>query len=107
MSDAAAVRCRGVRGATFIAEDTPEAILAGTRELLTAIAEANGIATEDVASAVFHVNGRPAVRLPGAGGARPGLDRRAVVGRDRGGQARCAAALYPGPLALEHIAPAR
>src|SRR4051795_8730977 len=51
--DAAAVRCRGVRGATFIDEDTPEAILAGTRELLAAIAEANGIATEDVASAFF------------------------------------------------------
>src|SRR5262249_61022226 len=47
------VRCRGVRGATFIDEDTPEAILAGTRELLAAIALANGIATEDVASAFF------------------------------------------------------
>jgi monofunctional chorismate mutase len=52
-ADSAAVRCRGVRGATFIDEDTPEAILAGTRELLAAIAEANGIATEDVASAFF------------------------------------------------------
>jgi chorismate mutase len=35
----------------FIDEDTPEAILAGTRELLAAIAQANGIATEDIASA--------------------------------------------------------
>ena len=52
-ADSAAVRCRGVRGATFIDEDTPEAILAGTRELLAAIAEANGIATEDIASAFF------------------------------------------------------
>jgi chorismate mutase len=52
-ADGAPVRCRGVRGATFIDEDTPEAILAGTRELLAAIAEANGIATEDVASAFF------------------------------------------------------
>lgn len=51
--DAGTIRCRGVRGATFIDEDTPEAILAGTRELLAAIAEANGIATEDVASAFF------------------------------------------------------
>ena len=40
-ADSAAVRCRGVRGATFIDEDTPEAILAGTRELLAAIARAN------------------------------------------------------------------
>src|ERR1700726_5036618 len=52
-ADSGAVRCRGVRGATFIDEDTPEAILAGTRELLAAIAEANGIAPEDVASAFF------------------------------------------------------
>ena len=51
--DAGTIRCRGVRGATFVDEDTPEAILAGTRELLAAIAEANGIATEDVASAFF------------------------------------------------------
>src|SRR5216110_1505044 len=52
-ADANPIRCRGVRGATFIEVDTPEAILAGTRELLAAIAEANGIATEDVASAFF------------------------------------------------------
>ena len=47
-ANSATVRCRGVRGATFIDEDTPEAILAGTRELLAAIAQANGIATEAV-----------------------------------------------------------
>jgi chorismate mutase len=52
-ADVAAVRCRGVRGATFIDADTPEAILAGTRELLSAIAQANDIATEDIASAFF------------------------------------------------------
>src|SRR4029077_12880522 len=51
--DSAPVRCRGVRGATFIDEDTPEAILAGTRELLAAIARAHGIANEDIASAFF------------------------------------------------------
>jgi hypothetical protein len=95
----------GVRGATFIDEDTPEAILAGTRELLVAIAQANGIASEDIASAFFHINGRPQVGLPGADGAGPGLDRRAAVGRDGGGQAGCPAALYPRPAALEHVAP--
>ncbi len=52
-ADLAPVRCRGVRGATFVAEDTPEAILEATRELLSAIAEANAIATEDIASAFF------------------------------------------------------
>jgi chorismate mutase len=52
-ADVAPVRCRGVRGATFVDEDTPQAILAATRELLAAIAEANAIATEDIASAFF------------------------------------------------------
>ena len=47
------IRCRGIRGATFVPEDTPEAILSATRELLTALAAANGIATEDIASAFF------------------------------------------------------
>lgn len=47
------VRCRGIRGATFVSEDTPEAILSATRELLAAITEANGVATEDIASAFF------------------------------------------------------
>jgi chorismate mutase len=47
------VRCRGVRGATFVPEDTSEAVLSATRELLTAIVSANGIATEDIASAFF------------------------------------------------------
>lgn len=45
--------CRGVRGATVIKENTREAILAGTRELLLRMIEANGIHPEDVASAIF------------------------------------------------------
>jgi chorismate mutase len=51
--DRAPLRCRGVRGATFATEDTPESILSATRELLAALADANGIATEDIASAFF------------------------------------------------------
>jgi chorismate mutase len=49
------VRCRGIRGATFVPEDTPEAIRSATRELLAALAAANGIATEDIASAFFTI----------------------------------------------------
>ena len=45
--------CRGVRGATTVEEDTREAILSATRELLTQMIEANGIQADDVASAVF------------------------------------------------------
>lgn len=47
------VRCRGVRGATTCAENTREAILEATHELLTLLIEANGIEPEDIASAIF------------------------------------------------------
>ena len=45
--------CRGVRGATTCDEDTREAILAATRELLVQVVERNGIVLRDVASALF------------------------------------------------------
>ncbi len=45
--------CRGIRGATTVSANTREAILEATRELLTAMVEANGIRTEDIASAFF------------------------------------------------------
>ena len=45
--------CRGVRGATTCAEDSEEAILAATRELLYTMIQANGIDPDDVASAHF------------------------------------------------------
>lgn len=45
--------CRGVRGATTCPEDSEEAILAATRELLFTMIRANDIKTDDVASAHF------------------------------------------------------
>ncbi len=45
--------CRGIRGATTVDSNTPEAILNATVELLTAMVEANSIRSEDVASAIF------------------------------------------------------
>lgn len=47
--------CRGIRGATTVEANTAEAILAATGELLAAMVEANGLAAEDIASAVFTV----------------------------------------------------
>jgi chorismate mutase len=45
---------RGIRGATTIVENTPEAILAGTRELLLALLQANPtLKPEDIASILF------------------------------------------------------
>lgn len=45
--------CRGVRGATTAEENTREAILSATTELLQKMVEANDIRVEDVASAIF------------------------------------------------------
>lgn len=48
---------RGIRGATTIVEDQPEAILTATRELLTDLLEANPtLNREDIASAIFTVS---------------------------------------------------
>lgn len=45
--------CRGVRGATTVENNTPEAILRGTRELLALMIRLNDIQEADVASAIF------------------------------------------------------
>ncbi len=45
--------CRGLRGATTAEDNTREAILSATTELLQKIVEANGIVAEDVASVFF------------------------------------------------------
>ncbi len=47
--------CRGVRGAITVDENTREAILAGTAELLGCMVSENGIRPEDVASVLFTV----------------------------------------------------
>ena len=44
---------RGIRGATTAEDNTPESILAATRELLVAIITANDLRPDDVASAIF------------------------------------------------------
>ncbi len=45
--------CRGIRGATTASENTPEAILESTRDMLNRIVEANGVKEEDIASVLF------------------------------------------------------
>jgi chorismate mutase len=49
----APTQCRGVRGATTVTENSREAILEATRELLYVMIHANHIVPEDVASAYF------------------------------------------------------
>lgn len=46
-------KVRGVRGATTVTANTPEALYDATRELLTRLVEANGIAIDDIGSVLF------------------------------------------------------
>ena len=46
-------KVRGIRGATTADENTKEAIVEATRELLERLVEANGIVVEDVAAVMF------------------------------------------------------
>ena len=45
--------CRGVRGATTAADNSPEEILEATRQLLALMIRQNGIKPEDVCSAIL------------------------------------------------------
>jgi chorismate mutase len=55
LQDLRHVLCRGIRGATTVDDDTTEAILAATTELLAEIVGANDVDSHDVASALFTV----------------------------------------------------
>ena len=47
------MRCRGIRGATSVEANRPDAILEATTELLTELMQVNDLRVEDVASAYF------------------------------------------------------
>jgi len=48
-----ALRCRGIRGATTVADDSRASILEGTRELLSRMISANQIVPEETAAIFF------------------------------------------------------
>ena len=48
-----AMVCRGIRGATTADENSKEAIIEATKELLAGVVEANSFNTEDVAATFF------------------------------------------------------
>lgn len=52
-ADPRSIRVRGIRGATTVEQNTREAIVEATGELLRLIIEANDIVSDDVASALF------------------------------------------------------
>jgi chorismate mutase len=63
---------RGIRGATTVVEDTQAAILEATEELIRDIVAANGLASEDVASALFTVTPDLHAEFPAAAARRMG-----------------------------------
>ena len=53
MNSSSTMRCRGLRGATTAADNSAEAILAATRELLERLVARNALDVADIASAFF------------------------------------------------------
>jgi chorismate mutase len=72
--------CRGVRGATTVRSNTPEAIWEGTRELLKAVIEANGIVEDDVASVIFTTTPDLTAAYPAKAARDLGWQRTALMG---------------------------
>ncbi len=66
------VKLRGIRGATTTPEDTAEAILAVTEELVREIVAANDLITENIASALFTVTPDLRAEFPAAAARRMG-----------------------------------
>ncbi len=73
------IACRGVRGATTVEENSREAIIAGTRELLVALIEANAIRSTDVASAIFTTTADLTAEFPAVAARQLGWDDVALL----------------------------
>lgn len=72
MQDGRATACRGVRGATTVDGDGPDAVGAAVAELLDEIASTNGLAPEEVAALIFTLPDELAGTNPAAAARRHG-----------------------------------
>ena len=63
---------RGIRGATTVPEDTADAILSATEELVRELVTANDLKAEDIASALFTVTPDLHAEFPAAAARRIG-----------------------------------
>ena len=94
---------RGVRGAIDASEDRPDEILRATRELLTAILEANPtLRSEDIASAIFTSTDDLKISIPSVGCTRNGLELCPDDLQPGDSSAWRPAVLHQGAAALEH-----
>ena len=71
---------RGVRGATTVDHNSRRAIIAATKELLTAMIDANGISEDDVASVLFTAAPGLDAAYPAAAARELGWTRTALMG---------------------------
>lgn len=72
--------CRGVRGAITVEEDTAEAIISATTELLQKVIEMNGIVEDDVASVIFTTTPDLRAAYPAQAARKVGWWRVALMG---------------------------
>jgi chorismate mutase len=103
---------RGIRGATAVKNDTPEAVLSATRELLEAIVAANEVAEPDIASIIFTVTPDLKSEYPARAARLMGWTRVALLGAVEmdvpGGLKRCIRVLLHvnsnrPPEAIRHV----
>lgn len=74
------LRVRGVRGATTVDENTPEAIIKATEEVLRAMIEANSILETDVASVLFTMTPDLTASFPARAARNLGWTNTALLG---------------------------
>lgn len=91
------VACRGIRGAITVEENSAEAILTATREMLYIMIQANGIDPDDVASAILTTTRDLTATYPALAARQLGwYDVALLCGHEMdvpGGLARCVRAL--------------
>ena len=84
---------RGIRGATAVDRDTPDAIVSATRELLEAIVRANKLEVDDIASIIFTVTPDLRSEYPARAARALGWTETALLGATEmdvpGGLKRC------------------
>ena len=72
--------CRGIRGATVAAENSPAAIYDATRKLLSKLIDANEIEEQDVAAAYFTMTPDLNACFPAAAARQLGWNNAALMG---------------------------
>lgn len=73
------VRCRGIRGATTVDANQPEAILEATTELLAEMMRVNDLQVGDIASALFTTTRDLNAEFPAVAANRMGFDDVALL----------------------------